>query len=302
MSTRKAPPASEWRMPRREFRRERRALLSAPGITAVTTCGVTLRRDEWLPIKVRLRCEGHLHTVSWFPGGPLVLHDHTRADIAARLTLGDMGAKDCKCIALLKQVRAGEGVHRDMKAGLDGHIARPLGACTTAALSRRKQHKHEKPGDDFDDYDSEHDRDCRFMPPATDAKEREQWVGQSVAHWKARINEVLGRNAWENTPEPLCWMLWHKRGLGVVEGHTILRIMMDGVEKVTALMRVHQRAPMGSACAEVSYDAKLPCVIVRVDDPLKPDARWRIGAWIGPDGEQHEAAHLAAAAFLTRAP
>ncbi|MBT9147971.1 MAG: hypothetical protein DDT32_01740 [Syntrophomonadaceae bacterium] len=50
---------------------------------------------------VNVRCSGRMHKISIMPGGAFVLHNHTKAEIAAERILAALGSDLCRCVQVL---------------------------------------------------------------------------------------------------------------------------------------------------------------------------------------------------------
>lgn len=56
-------------------------------------------------VTIRIRCSGRIHRVTMRRHGRVTLHDHTKADLRARETLGALGGKPPECLRVMGMVK-----------------------------------------------------------------------------------------------------------------------------------------------------------------------------------------------------
>jgi hypothetical protein len=238
-----------------------------------------------VPVAVRVRCEGKIHEVRWFAGGPMVLSGHTKQDIDARDTLGDMGAKDCKCLALLTQVRGGHGVRYAPKEGV-GIDPKPFALCNTVSKHAKSEHRDSSQRDVMKMYGE--DRWCRiYLPKPKEERERKKWIDAATEHYRAEMTPLVGYTNAQKMP--LGWLLWHKKGLGDIDGNRVKKVLYHSQLHATVLMDQKVRLP-GDAVIRTEMEVRLMNGM-----PLK---KWAVVGYVGPKGNVYATAEQALGMWL----
>lgn len=239
----------------------------------VLSSGEVIEKSE--PVAVRVRCEGHLHTFLWYEGGPVAIPGHSRADLDARETLGDMGGKDCKCLALRTMVAKGEGLRYAPKQGV-GLDPKPFKRCSEASKRAKQTHSYDRADPYGEYYDSDHSRSGHFMP--RDPDDRKRWLSRTRNHYREQMSEATDYH--RSRRLPLGWLLWHRRGLGVIgDSHTVVALMTETPEVAV----VEAEVPVNGA--GVNAEVRLPVRLRRNGVHKDGRPRWELECYIGPNGE-----------------
>lgn len=193
----------------------------------------------------RVRCDGHLHTISLTPRGALVLHDHPDRAEAER-AFAALGGEPCRCLWVLEAWRRGDrsalpaglrAAFDEARARAEKRVPRVTDPLTVPFLSRAE---------------------ARVQKLAEAALERcayrrseTRWAGgKHEVHVRIGTPDISGysdrvwsRNGkWPGTDSyitatvPLSWFTRvYRRGLAVVDGSFVLDVLGEDEKGFTVL-------------------------------------------------------------------
>lgn len=217
---------------------------------------------------VRVRCDGHMHTISLAEGGTIVLRNHR--NIQAEQAIRALGSEPCRCLKALEawRNRDRQALPAELRPMLDAAIARHAGRSAA-------QREHIDPLTL-----SLRERVARKTIPVAKAALESCFYRRSTTSWAGGNHFAIiyiGRPAisgcgdrvwssngkWPGTDSvvsatvPLTWLARvHRRGLAVVDGCFVLDVLDEDEKGITVLAGKQGRGFQVHPCrARVYQDA-----------------------------------------------